>query len=579
MAETKKGPAESRYHELVPDREIFLNRARECAKLTIPALFPPGDRKNAKLKTAQAGLGARGVNNLASKLVLIRRSSCRPTLSSFFPAQGRGQHHRQGRGAEHQPRGRSLKTEIEKALAKVERVLLADVEINADRVVAFEMLKHLVVGGNALLHDGKTGLRLFHLDRYVCRRDPMGNAVEVVVHENISADVLPKDFYTKIKSRIPKVKGSETNETSRLLDIYTHLQRKQDKWEIYQEVCGLRVPGTFGTYPPDACPWIPLRLNRIAGEDYGRGYVEEYLGDLQSLEGLMKAIVDGSAAAAKVMILVDPNGMTRVKTIADSPNGVVAEGKAEDVSIVQLDKYADFRVAKDTVAMISERLSFAFLLNSSVQRNAERVTAEEVRYMAGELEDALGGVYSILAVEFQLPYVTQKMARLQKDGKVPPMPKGTVRPTIITGMEALGRGYDKNKLMGFLTALAEALGPQAVATYIEVPEAVKRLALADGIETGLGQDQRAHPKTQQQQLMAEMTNRLGPRPSSPLVANDGTNRLPPLNSRRTTVMADENTTAAEGTETCPAPPPTAGSCRGPQGCEQERAGQGRGTGP
>ena len=42
----------------------------------------------------------------------------------------------------------------------------------------------------------------------------------------------------------------------------------------------------------------------VDGEDYGRGRVEEFLGDLQSLESLTQAITEGSAAAAKVVFLV-----------------------------------------------------------------------------------------------------------------------------------------------------------------------------------------------------------------------------------------------------------------------------------
>lgn len=45
------------------------------------------------------------------------------------------------------------------------------------------------------------------------------------------------------------------------------------------------------------------------------------------------------------------------------------------------------------------------LLNSAVQRNGERVTAEEIRYVAGELEDTLGGVYSLLSQELQLSLI------------------------------------------------------------------------------------------------------------------------------------------------------------------------------
>ena len=61
---------------------------------------------------------------------------------------------------------------------------------------------------------------------------------------------------------------------------------------------------------------MALRLIVVDGEAYGRSYVEEYLGDIKSLEGLTKAIVEGSAAMAKLLIFVSPNGTTRKRTVA-----------------------------------------------------------------------------------------------------------------------------------------------------------------------------------------------------------------------------------------------------------------------
>ena len=59
----------------------------------------------------------------------------------------------------------------------------------------------------------------------------------------------------------------------------------------------------------------------IDGEDYGRGFIEEYLGDLRSLEALTQSIVPGSAASAKVLFLVRPNGTTKTANLAKAPNG------------------------------------------------------------------------------------------------------------------------------------------------------------------------------------------------------------------------------------------------------------------
>ncbi|WP_416142558.1 portal protein, partial [Escherichia coli] len=82
------------------------------------------------------------------------------------------------------------------------------------------------------------------------------------------------------------------------------------------------------------------------------------------------------------------------------------------------------------------RLSYAFMLNSAVQRTGVRVTAEEIRYVASELEDTLGGVYSILSQELQLPLVRVLLKQLQATQQIPELPKEAVEPTISTGLEA-----------------------------------------------------------------------------------------------------------------------------------------------
>jgi hypothetical protein len=258
-------------------------------------------------------------------------------------------------------------------------------------------------------------------------------------------------------------------------------------------------------FKEDQNPFIPLRFIRIDGEDYGRGFIEEYIGDLRSLEALTKAIVQGSAASAKVLFLVRPNGTTKTKDLSAAPNGAFLQGDSNDVSTLQVQKGGDFRVALETMQMINDRLGAAFLLNSSVQRAAERVTAEEVRFMAQELETALGGVYSILSQEFQLPLINLLLNLLQKQGKMPKMPKDSVKPTVVTGIEALGRGQDLNKLASFLQYL-QPLGPEVIANEMNLGDYIDRLAASLGIDTsGLikSEEQKAQEQMMQQQMMQQ----------------------------------------------------------------------------
>jgi len=249
---------------------------------------------------------------------------------------------------------------------------------------------------------------------------------------------------------------------------------------------------------------MPLRFTRIDGEHYGRGFIEEYLGDLRSLESLTQAIVEGSAAAAKMLFLVNPNGTTRQRVLAESANGAIVQGNADDVSVLQVNKFNDFRVAYDVIGMLKERLSASFLMNSAVQRDAERVTAEEIRFMAQELEDVLGGVYSILSQEFQLPLVNRVMDKMQKKRRLPKIPKKLVKPTIVTGLEALGRGHDLNKLDMFVQGAVQLLGPE-FPTYVNMSDYLKRRATSIGIDTeGLVRTEEEIQLEKQQAMQAQM---------------------------------------------------------------------------
>jgi len=476
----------SRYAHLMTTRESYLRRARDAAKLTIPSLIPPeGHSESTVYETPYQAIGARGVNNLASKLLM----ALLPPNSPFFRLTIDDFDILEVAGAE--ARGK-----VEEALARIERTGMAEIESLALRVPSFELLKHLIVGGNGLLYMPKKGdVKFYRLDRYVVKRDYMGNVLEIITKESVSPMMLPE--------KAQEIIGDD-GDAAKNIDLYTCVKRTDKGWDIHQEVMGEVIEGTTGSYPKDKNPFIPLRLNRIDGEDYGRGYVEEYIGDLKSLEALTQAIVEGSAASAKVLFMVAPNGTTKARVLAESPNGAIVQGNAQDVSTLQVNKFNDFRVALETINTITERLSFCFLLNSSVQRNAERVTAEEVRYMAQELESALGGVYSILSQEFQLPLVKLLLGRLETAGKMPKMPKDTVKPQIVTGIEALGRGQDLNKLAQMLQYL-QPLGPEVLQKYMNVGDYIDRLAASLGIDTGglIKTDEQMQQETeaQQQQMM------------------------------------------------------------------------------
>jgi len=151
-----------------------------------------------------------------------------------------------------------------------------------------------------------------------------------------------------------------------------------------------------------------------------------------------------------------------------------------------------------------QRMAQAFLLNSAVQRDAERVTAEEIRFMAAELEDALGGVYSLLAQEFQLPLVNRMMDLMTREKRLPKIPEGIV-PSIVTGLEALGRGQDLSKMQVFSNEIAK-FGPETIDEYLNLSDYFTRFGTGLGIDMdGLirSEEERAQRAQERQQMMEQ----------------------------------------------------------------------------
>lgn len=449
---SKAQTAKERYGTLEGSRNTCLERARECSDLTIPGLIPrDGMNDSFLLVTPYQSLGARGVNNLASKLLLALLP---PNTAFFRLSMDEDVAEKLAGGAP------GAKSQVDDALAKIERKITRRVEVSNARPIIFETIKHLVVGGNALLFADKAKSRVYRLDQYVIVRDPTGLPLESVIEERMLPMAMPED----IRELCELNQDSATK-----VCLYTHIKwdYTTKKVDYYQECNGIELPRSKGSHPIDKTPWCPLRWQPFANSDYGRGLCDEYIGDLRSLEGISTAIVQFAAAAAKIVFLMHPNATTDESDLVEAESGDVITGSAADVDILQLEKEADFQVAKATMDELTQRLSNAFLLQGGSVRDAERVTAEEIRGLAQELEDALGGVYTVLSIELQLPFILRVQAQMTKDGELPPLPKGAVQPSITTGFEALGRNHAAAKMKAWLVDCTATLGQQVVSMYVK----------------------------------------------------------------------------------------------------------------
>lgn len=485
--------AKQRYEKLKQHREDYLDRAQECSELTIPSLLPPdGFHSSSDLYNPFQSVGARGVNNLASKLLLLLL----PPNSPFFRLSI------SGNAKKDLEQQKEFKSEVEKSLATIEREVSAKIEQLALRVSVFEALKHLIVAGNVLTYLPKKGtMRVYPLTNYVVRRDASGKLLEIVIKESIS----PLSLKDDVRNLVIQDADYKSDED---VELYTHVYKLDDKkYYVCQEVNGIKIPESIGNFSEDNMPYQALRMVRVDNEDYGRGYVEEFLGDLKSLEGLSQSLVESAAASSKVVFMVKPNSVTRKKDLSMTRNGDIITGSRDDVAVLQTEKQYDLQVVERSIARLEERMSYAFLLHTAIQRDAERVTAQEIRYMAEQLETSMGGIYSLLSQEFQLPLVSILMKRMSQANEIPTLPKNSVRPTIITGIEALGRGNDLQKLREFVAEVANLaqVNPQIVQS-LNTQDLIKRIATGLGIDTDGLMKTEEEMAAEQEAMQADIQN-------------------------------------------------------------------------
>lgn len=487
----KYGTSKDRYKRLSNKRQPLETIWRDCSSLTLPYVFPFDERSETQsYDTPYNSIGAASVNNLASKLLM----ALMPASGNFFRLMPHAE-------VVSQMEKQDLE-ELDKELSQIERDITTLIDIQSLRVPMFEALKILIITGNVLVYKVKGGgMKIFNPYEYGVSRDYVGNIVEIVMEEEISKSVLPEN----VKEFIENNEKHDKDEDE--VEIYTSVVRKsKDKYIAYQEVEGMIIPGSITEYNADELPYMALRWTSAFDEAYGRGLIEQYLGDLRSLEGLSKIMLDGSGIASKFVFGLRPASTTKLEDITSAKNGDIIMGDLErDITVLTTNKAPDLQIPYQVMQSLESRLNRAFLNVQGGIRDSERTTAVEVRATIAELEAALGGTYSILAQEFQLPLLTLLLK------EVNPKVLDITTPGIVTGASAISRERDLQNLTYMVQSMAQ-LGPEVLMSSLKVDGYLRQVATALGIDPDAvvksqeeKQQEQEQAMQQQQQMMQMQT--------------------------------------------------------------------------
>ena len=232
--------ARSMYQKLRSYREEFLDVAVQCSMLTLPYLIRYDDHRHEVHKTLiqpWQSVGAKAVTTLAAKLML----ALLPPQTTFFKMQVRDDKLGEEIPAE-------IRSELDLSFSKLERMVMDYINASSDRVMIHQAMKHLIVGGNALLYMGKEGIKHYPLNRYVVERDGNGNVIQIITKEMVSKHLvnLPEP-----KPNAPGDDGYKDGIDDDV-EVYTCVKLQKNQWVWHQECWDKVIPGSNGSAPKAA---------------------------------------------------------------------------------------------------------------------------------------------------------------------------------------------------------------------------------------------------------------------------------------------------------------------------------------
>ena len=465
-----KHNARAEWSKLENKRRGLMRRGEKYANFTLPRLLTPEnwDESSDELSHDWQAVGAQAVNHVVNKLVLSLFAPSRPFMR--LEADAEWKQEAIGQGLE--------EGAIDDALASAERAAVKELDARGTtRPQLYQAVANLVVLGNVVAHLPTTkgdDIGIYNLRQYVVRRTGTGKVKALLIRESLAFDELEEDVQASVLAGPSRSRYRADTQCE-----FFRWLKLDDKgaYHMTQWVDDTQLESKYdGTWKEEDCPWRVLTWNLKTGNHYGTGLVEDYAGDFGGLSALSESQIKGAILSSEFRWLVNPAGMTKVEDLEQSENGAALPGVEGDVVLIGNSKSGDLQVVSAIGQEYIQRIGRGFLMGSAVTRNAERVTAEEIRMQATELETSFGGTYSRLAVDMQLP-----MARWLLRSVNLSLKNTKLKLSIVTGLDALSRSGDLDNLRAALQDVGLLANLQQLVPSLKVSEIISTIFVGHGL--------------------------------------------------------------------------------------------------
>lgn len=330
--------------------DALLNKLEEYAQWTIPSVFPRENTaapyNNSVIEYDCQSKGALVVNRLATKLA----RTLFPANTSFFRIE-----------INDEIRELFKQQQVDDIISYENRAC-SRIFLNASYAQLVQALRLLIITGECLLYRMNGSIRVYSLRDYTLKRNNVGDVLDIVVCES--------KFYSELPQSVQKLVGKQPEDE--VLKLYTRCEKQANgSWKVTQEVNGFNI-GTDATYRHKLCPYIPVTWNFVNGDNYGRGYVEDYAADLYKYSEMSKSLADYEFESLRLLHLVDPAGIFDTESAETALSGDYIHGRPDAVTPYETGDYRKIMEIRSDLQAIEQRLDVAFMYMGN-QRDGERV--------------------------------------------------------------------------------------------------------------------------------------------------------------------------------------------------------------
>lgn len=498
----KKG-LKSTWDAMDAQKGDLVSRSEQYSAWTLPGLCS-STLNASEQEVSFVEIGPALVNNLANHIADVMFPTDQPFFTIGLSPKSLW-NMRQETGAEDMGEGADPISDamdsVREEFVFVEGYAMSALNIPMYRTRAVEALKHTIVTGNTVIRRVDKERIVYGVKDFCVERMYDGTVFRLILRDSMRVAAAPQE----IRDRIKADGQAHAYPDDATISLFTYYELKNNRYHQRQSYDHWELEDSKKSYRLADRPFVDIPWSLTSGEHYARGLVEENRRVFNSLDKTTEALYDITGIACDIKLLVNPSSNLNVHELNRSPRGSYHSGKEGDISAQQGIKLQDYQIMVNRIEMLERRLSQVFLLASGGVRDAERVTAEEIRQHANELERAFGGLYSRLALTWQMSEAEWALNNIAPDVDLDLM---EIR--IVTGMESLSREGQLNNFRLAMSDLAlvanipeslqDVMNPRKLANYIFQQRRINPKEFAYTVEQMKKmQEERAAMQNQQQQ--------------------------------------------------------------------------------